>query len=271
MLVDYLLRVVDKSGSPFSLTRIVARVLDPDFVPSERYAGLLAGEIPAKKRLQVCRELFARRAEVDIKNIKLFFNALLPQMSSEDNSDLCELLSEELRETNDEETIMFVIGAFPPTMWPQLDELARLRIENKLIASVRVGKYAKGRCIAGAFGTWIRDIIPVLTLKHQFWGTVFRKLDKESEEQDYALEYFTGLVQGQYEKPPLLLAEIVKEKLEAGDVRFKALAESWKEEQFDGSKSNGPWAVPFADALERFTERLATYVGNGRADEDIPF
>jgi uncharacterized protein (TIGR02391 family) len=41
LFVDYLLRIVDKSGSPFSLQALVARVLDPDFVPSERYAALL--------------------------------------------------------------------------------------------------------------------------------------------------------------------------------------------------------------------------------------
>ena len=41
IFVDYLLRVVDQSRSPFTIDAFVARVLDPDFVPKERYATLL--------------------------------------------------------------------------------------------------------------------------------------------------------------------------------------------------------------------------------------
>lgn len=46
LFLDYLLRIVDQSRSPFSLAAFVGRVLDPDFVPTERYAALLVKEIP---------------------------------------------------------------------------------------------------------------------------------------------------------------------------------------------------------------------------------
>lgn len=56
LFIDYLLRIVDQSRSPFSLPTFIARVLAPDFVPTKRYAELLVNEIPAKHRLATCRE-----------------------------------------------------------------------------------------------------------------------------------------------------------------------------------------------------------------------
>jgi uncharacterized protein (TIGR02391 family) len=143
LFIDYLLRMVDKSGTPFSVQTIVARVLDPDFVASDRYASILVKEIPHKKRLAVCREVFARRKEVDREKVKFFFSAILSQMPSEDVAEVDTTVSQELRETSDEDTIRFVLGAMPASMWPRLDEAARLRIENKLIQSVKEGKWSR--------------------------------------------------------------------------------------------------------------------------------
>ena len=51
IFIDYCLSILDKSEEPFTLTRFLTRVFDPDFVSSERYAQLLVEEIPANKRL----------------------------------------------------------------------------------------------------------------------------------------------------------------------------------------------------------------------------
>jgi uncharacterized protein (TIGR02391 family) len=271
LFVDFLLRVVDQSGSPFSLATLVGRILDPDFVPSQRYAELLVGEIPPKKLLATCREVFARRAEGNNEKLQFFFAAALSRISADESDELCKLLSQELRETNDEATIRFVLSVFPSTFWLRLDEIARLRIENKLIASVKEGRWIESqrRCAGGAFGTWTPRIIRELTLKDELWQAIFNKLDSEdTAQQDYGFNYFTHYLDQCFEAPPRQLSLLVNKGLKAGDQRFKDLAQSWRWNAFHERKADDPWIKTFAEALGNFLERP---VVAEMQEQDIPF
>ncbi len=116
----------------FFLQTFVAKIVDREFVPKKRYAELLVKQIPEKRRLATCREVFARRAEVDASKMRFFFDGGLDVMSEDDKSELWALLSDELGKTDDEATIRFALNAFPATTGAQLSEIARLRTENKL-------------------------------------------------------------------------------------------------------------------------------------------
>jgi len=272
--VDYLLRVVDQSRSPFSLPVFVARVLDPDFVPKERYATLLVNEIPANRRLMTCREVFARRSEADGAKVIFFFAAILKAMTPEDVGELCEVISEDLRQTDDEDTIRFVLRVFPPDLWPRLDEVARLRIENKLIRSVADGKWVQrqNRCTGGALGTWSTNIIEHFTLRDDLWRALTDKLESsEIEQQDYVFKYFMHHADHCFDAPPVNLVLAVNRGLESGDSRFKEAAERWRfDAALESRESEHPWRKPFAPALASFTP--ASGVRESEiTDEDIPF
>ena len=92
IFLDYLLRIVDEAVAPFSLSNFVGKILDPDFVPSERYAKLLVDEIPENRRLAVCREVFARRGDADRDNLNVFFRCILPLMKAEETEEFFALL-----------------------------------------------------------------------------------------------------------------------------------------------------------------------------------
>ncbi len=62
LFVDYLLRIVDQSRTPFTMATFTAKVFDPAFVPKKEYAELLAKEVPGNRGLAVVRELFVRRS-----------------------------------------------------------------------------------------------------------------------------------------------------------------------------------------------------------------
>lgn len=267
LFIDYLLRVVDESRSPFSLPTFVARVIDPDFVPSERYATLLVDEIPQGKRLAVCREVFARRGEAFTKNAGAFHIAVLKVMRPEEISELATLLSDELRTTDDDDTIRFVLGGYPESIWPTLDEVARLRIENKLIKSISEGRLTNGDCVGGALGTWAIRILGHLSLKHELWFAVTSKLKSpNAAEQEYAFNYFMVHAQQAFDAPPRRLVIAINEGLRAGDNRFKYWADQWATDDFDQRPPDHAWREPFAKALAEFKE--APQVSN---DDDIPF
>jgi len=274
LFLDYLLRIVDQSRTPFSLSVFVARVLEPDFVPKRRYATLLVKEIPPKHRLATCREVFARRAEGDAKNLRVFFDTLLSVMSPDERAELCELLSGELRQTNDEDTIRFVLGAYPAELWAQLEEIARLRIENKLIGSVKQGRWVKRqkRCTGGALGAWATYIIHQFTLKDDLWHALASMLrSSNTEEQDYVFHYFLSYADKCFDAPSPYLTWVMREGLETGDLRFKEAVEMWGYENIFEDvepKPDHPWRKPFVEALANFTPAPEAVE---ISDDDVPF
>lgn len=268
LFVDYLLRVVDQSRSPFSLSTFVTRVLDPDFVPNPRYAQLLISEIPVGKRLATCREIFAKRTGADSAKVHYFFEAILATMPSDDINELYEVLSEELRHTDDDETVRFVLGAFPPELWPRLDEVARLRIENKLIKSIRDGRWSeqKERCLGGALGTWATNIMEWFTLKDELMAVLLSRLTSDDEmAQDYLIRFFASYLPSCWEVPPPTFVAVVNQGLREGNPRFRTLVYTWRFSESDEPETTHPWRAPFSTALEAFTEALHF------SDDDVPF
>jgi uncharacterized protein (TIGR02391 family) len=272
MFADYLLRVVDKSRSPFSLKAFVGRVLDPDFVPKERYATLLVKEIPANRRLATCREVFARRAEADAGKVAYFFRSILAVMCAEEATDVCEVISEELRQTNDKDTIRFVLAAFPAEFWPRLDEVARLRAENKLIRSVADGEWdaRQKQLNGGALGTWATSIIQHFTLMEDLWRTLTSKLrSSDVEQQDYVFEYFMQHAANCFDAPPPNLLGTMNQGLRAGDCRYKNAVDLWA---FSRGEDDA-WSKAFAAARASFTPAPAPgeTAEPEISDDDIPF
>jgi hypothetical protein len=111
-------------------------------------------------------------------------------MSDDDKNELWALVSDELRQTDEDATIRFVLSGFPPAIWPQLNEIARLRIEHKLIRSIKEGRWLgkQKKTGGGGLGTWASNIIEHFTLKDDLWRTIFEKLhSNDPTEQNYVL------------------------------------------------------------------------------------
>lgn len=273
IFLDYLLRIVDKSKTQFSVQSFVGKILDPDFVSSERYANLLIEQIPQKKRLATCQEIISRRRELDGKKVRPFFDGILRVMDQESKAELWGMLSEELSQTNDDDTIIFVLSAFPEDVWKQLSEIARLRIENKLVQSIKRGEWSiqHEKCGDGNLGVWAMNIAGHFTLKDDLWNAVFAKLSSDDyEEQEYAFKYFASSIRANFTTPSFRLIMLVQKGLRAGDKRFKDLVDQWT--LFDSSGS--AWASTFTGDMEKFEERSSHANVSGDVFEsggDVPF
>jgi hypothetical protein len=214
--------------------------------------------------------VFARRSEAEPAKLKFFFAAILSLMSPEEIAELCEMVSEELRQTDDEDTIRFVVQVFPADMWHRLDELARLRIENKLISSVADGRWAERqkRCTGGGLGAWASYIVHQFTLKDDLWRTLSEKLcSSDAEQQVYVFQYFIRHADRCFDAPPVVLVAAMNRGLRAGDLRFKLAVESWQTDWAGKVREvDDPWRKPFVDALENFPTEASEIT-----DEDLPF
>jgi hypothetical protein len=208
--------------------------------------------------------VYQRKGEGDGTKLRYFFDALIPALTEEETPELFDAISEDLRESSDGETLRLVLQLLKPDYWPRLDEVARLRTENRLIRDLKEGRYVRKteKCLAGAHATWSRGFWPHFTLKNEALGTLMTKLVSSSvESQDYILTFFFGYLDRLADKPPIDLEGILIESLEAGDIRFKRAMDS---SRLWGNKL---WDEDVRKAKESFQPAEPT----PEEDDDVPF
>lgn len=158
LFIDYLVRVLRGAQEPFILDRFLVRCFDEDFVPSERYASLLVAEIPSGKRLDVLIEIFRRSSEVRGAYITLVTGTLLGLLSDDEIQRFAAVASENLVSAQEPDEIKDCLELIPPVFWPKISEIARIRIEHKLLGALRRGL---------ELGYLTKKYIPVMVLQSQ--------------------------------------------------------------------------------------------------------
>lgn len=219
--VSFLLTVLNKSQAGFSLDSWVSSVFDPDFVHTVEYAQTLISEVPPKKRLETALALYDRRTDQYVKALELVLPELLETVNPEQRKIFLARMSQDLKTLRDktvstdyyddegfpytkeycypaEPKIRLIIRLLPKQYWPDLDYAARLRIENKLIESIKGGEYdpLKGSCSSGAFGTWSRGLVEHFdpNSKRKLGYVMIEKLRQSMEERAYLRAFLLGEV-----------------------------------------------------------------------------
>jgi uncharacterized protein (TIGR02391 family) len=191
--IDYLTRLLDASKPPFTISEFLIRVFDPDFVEKERYAELLVNDIPVSKRLETLIEIYRGRLEGDIKKIRFISNEIFSSLTDTEIDEFFIVVSDELSTATDQKSIISTLQMIPYDYWHKVEESARMRIENKLIISIKNGESIlnSDKLRDGALGTWASGMISFFTLKSELTEVLFIKL-KDSDEEDnlYVLTYF---------------------------------------------------------------------------------
>jgi len=263
--IGYVVRQIDQAKAQFSRSDFLKRVIDPDFVPQERYAKLLVDEVPNGQRLEVFLDTYRAKETGKPEHLRHFFSVLLSQLSEEELKQVYEVISEELRTADDEATIRLIIGSFDGSVWPNIDEAARLRIENRLIRAVREGRYNRKQnsCRGGALGTWATGLLPYFSLKQEFLRAVSDKLRSNSpEEEDYIFRYLFGSLKPLADPMPPHIESTIRARLKKGDGRFH-----------DAMIFSCPWDTKtytpeLTKAIDEFKEAEASFTD---FDDDIPF
>ena len=263
IFIGYLIRQIDQAKAQFSRQDFLKRVLDPDFVPNERYAKLLVNEIPVGQRFEVFLNVYRSKESSTPRNLRLFFDELLAELTDEERKQVIDVLSEELKIVDDEATIRSIIGSFGPEIWPSIDESARLRIEHRLLRSIQEGRYDQKhqRLRGGALATWGTAFFPYFSLKQEVLDAVDNKLGSSSDEVDYVFRYLTSWLDSLSEQMPLNIERKFRNKLKAGDSRFHdaLFFDVWDRET---------WTPALVKAYEEFK---AVEPDDDPFTDDIPF
>jgi hypothetical protein len=133
LFTDYLLGFLGKLNPSFTVSQFTRLVLEDQFVPDPQYASLLVNEIPVRKRLDTLVTIYRNRDLKRSNNIRSVIHSILEKLSKSQVEDFFSVVSDELMKTTDEEDIYLQIKIIPHDMWPQVNKLARMRIENWLL------------------------------------------------------------------------------------------------------------------------------------------
>jgi len=191
--INFLIGILDKSKEPFTTQNFITRVFDEDFVRSQRYAELLVKEVPLSKRFDVLVEIYRRKQDGNGNNLGYVLKEILKELPEKEIKDFLLIVSEELKFFQKDIDIRIILQILPPELWPQVEEVARLRIENRLIKSIKDGQATfSGEVIQGngALGTWAMHFLKHFQLQREVAYSIVEKFEKDESNHYYVFRFF---------------------------------------------------------------------------------
>lgn len=265
LFINHLISIIDKTRTVFSVDAFLAKVFDKNFVEKPRYAELLAQEVPGKQCLDILVQIYRAKQTGDGKKLRYTVAALLARLSEEEKVELASIVGNDLMGADDETDFRLTVQISPPELLSSLPEISRLRLENRLIKSVAVGRFDVKRdlILAGALGTWLEGRLEQLILRDELEAVICTKLrSKDIPEHDYLNRYLSRTVLHYALEPSRQLISAFRIALNAGSAGASRLLETLV--FLDADK--------LGNALEKerksFKERV---IATDFDDDDIPF
>ncbi len=235
LFINHLLKLIDKSKGKFSVDIFLDRVFDEDFVQNKKYSDLLVKEVPKGKIFEIAIEIFRKKENGKIHNLKYVWSSINKKLSKEEKGELIDLVSEELRYTNSCSSVIRCIALFEND-WDKINEDARLRAENKLIKIIENSKksYNGHTNESGSYVSWLTLIIDKSSFRDKIATSIFKSLEsKDKDKQRFILDYFGHYID-ELEKLlfPDSFIELFKTELGDGNsVIYSFVTENFKSEK----------------------------------------
>jgi uncharacterized protein (TIGR02391 family) len=191
--INYICNVIDVAKPPFTIEDFLPRIFDKDFVVNEIYTKELIKEIPRNKYLETLIEIYREKAGGHANVLSHVVKELLSYLSEQEKKDFMAVISSELDVISNGDMIVKILQIIPSQYWSMVKLTAKMRIENKLIASILTGKIKlkTGGTTSGAFGTWATKLIDQFTLKEELANAIVNSLiSQDLERNRYIFSFF---------------------------------------------------------------------------------
>ena len=264
LFINYLIKIIEKSKSQFSVEGFIERVFDKSFVGSDKYAELLIKEIPEKKKLDIFIEAYKNKDSGDGKKLKYFFKKLFEKLNNEELKQTLEIISDELMRINDDKLIRYNLQILPSKYWTGIEEISRLRIENRIIESIDEGKYFDFKETSeGWLATWSTEFLEYFVSEEELSLSIFSKFcSSDKPQHDYAVQYFSSYINQELRNPNSNIKFLIEDSLRYGNINVY----NYLKNISNSIKKN------FKSSLDEFTEPEEQDNGSDDfTDDDIPF
>lgn len=278
--IGHVMAILNASKEAFSVDSFVERVLDSDFVETERYAELLVAEIPTLRIGDALMSLFKQRRRLDLRKLRFLISAMIGALTPAQLNAYLSAVGEEFRTVAEVTGIRSAIQMLKPEIWQNVPELPRLRIENRMLSEIKSGKVMDKGKAEGALGTWSNSFLKYFTMRNEASLALIAGLESfEDESRHYIATYFLRHIPDVISLPAhktramRALTDAVA-VFEDTNVR-KALVSNIANFPHDWQTELGDMLVDLADE-----ENPATYLFDGRPflsspandfSDDVPF
>jgi uncharacterized protein (TIGR02391 family) len=274
--VDYLLMSLSASRAGFSTETFLQKVTDKDYVSgSDRYSELMAADVPQGRVGDVLVALFGARETTPLQDRGRLRDALLRRASDAQIESFLAVVSDTLASTENDGDIRAAFQMLTPELWPRLREVARLRVESKIVKMIRKGRLDENRKTAEWLATWTRDFIKRFDTREDIATVLYLQLsDENPANRRYVLGHFMPVL------PDICLSEqevarvvsAMARHTKAKDAEMRT-ALMWYTKSFPAG-----WQKLLAEALKGMTnpEKPALRLEDGtpfleELEDDIPF
>ena len=191
LFINYMYNIIDKSKSKYEPEDILNLIFDSEFVEDDKYAELIANRIPKRKLLEMVVDIYRKKEEGNIYNIERVFKFLLPRMDKNDLIQFLKIISNDLQVTNNDNERKYILRCIPIEEWLNIDEIPRLRTENKIIKSIEEGTYYETKkSTKGWLATWCTRLFSEFTLKEKLISSIGNILiSGDISKQKYCMKY----------------------------------------------------------------------------------
>ena len=202
VFINHVCNIINGARSFFVLDDFKKRVFDPLFVEKPEYAELLVSEIPNDELAPATIAILHDRRQGDPDKLEYFFDAVFNKAEADQQHLMMKVFSNKLKKATDDSAIIGLVRYLKPKLWPMVDDDCRLRIENRIIESVKEGYYKDGRCSKGTLGMWGNSLGQHFKLKAELADALIERLTPNWYTQNYVgqffLSYLDSIVEGNY-------------------------------------------------------------------------
>ena len=195
---------------------------------SNKYSDTLLECMSKKEKYSLMLEIINELSLVKEGKYKYIINKLYGDLTKKEKMDIKRLLNGKLIEVGDDRYLRMFFDHFEPTIWPELDKLIKIRIEEMIFSSIKEGRIyinevtGREKC-EGTLGTWTSKWIEYFSNKDEIIDLLFEKLNN-SQEAEYVLKYYHSIMEN--DDYVELHAEKVKKGLKNGKIGYKKLLDS---------------------------------------------
>lgn len=278
--LGYALRLLNASKEAFTIDAFVERVFDSEFVESARYAELLVAEVPKLRLADALIALYRARKKAELRKLRYLVPKLFGSLNPTQLASYMNVVSEELRTAADDPTIRTSLQMLTPEVWPNVAELPRLRIENKLVSGIRHGEVTATGQTTQPLATWSNNFLKSFSTRAEAANALISRLDDQNPDaRHYAAKFFMRFLPEVMTSPSqttrCIRAIVAAVEADDANVRSHLISAilSYPQE----------WQTKLAEALRSKTdeENPAVYLNDStpflsaptkdESDDDIPF
>jgi uncharacterized protein (TIGR02391 family) len=234
IFINYIIGIIEKAEEPYSIEKFIKRIYDPDFVFQERYVSLLVKEIPERHLPDTLIEIYRKRIIGEGKRLGLLVREIRNRISYELSEKLFLIISEDLKIINNPDDIITILNCISPDDWFRINEIARMRIENKVINSLKKGSINRKNAIEseGLFALQLKKYIKVFGNRLEIEKAIINKVnDDPYESERYIMLYLINDIPNIIiEQANIdILLQVLADGIRRGDSVIKANMKKWME------------------------------------------